>query len=141
MNKIMLIGNLTRDPEAGTTQSGISYCRIGIAVTRKFANADGERKTDFFNITAWRGLADNCVKFLTKGKKICVVGELQTNQYDDKDGNKRTAYDISADDIEFLTPRGESGEGGSTPSYKQNNTGAPAAKGKLEPIEDDDLPF
>ena len=64
MNKVYLIGNLTRDPELSTTTSGVSVCRLSIAVSRRFSNADGERGTDFFNITAWRGTAGNCAKFL-----------------------------------------------------------------------------
>ena len=82
MNKVFLIGNLTRDPELSTTNSGISVCRISIAVSRRFANADGSRETDFFNVTAWRGTADNCAKFLKKGNKIAVSGSIQTRNYE-----------------------------------------------------------
>ena len=82
MNKVYLIGNLTRDPEISTTTSGISVCRMSIAVGRRFTNAEGGRETDFFNVTAWRGTADNCAKFLKKGNKIAVSGSIQTRTYD-----------------------------------------------------------
>ena len=77
MNKVILIGNLTKDPELSVTNSGVSVCRFTIAVSRRFASQDGERETDFFNIVAWRGLAENCNKFLRKGNKTCVIGSIQ----------------------------------------------------------------
>ena len=88
MNKVYLIGNLTRDPELTTTTSGISVCRMSIAVGRRFSNAEGSRETDFFNVTAWRGTADNCAKFLKKGNKIAVSGSIQTRNYEKADGTK-----------------------------------------------------
>ena len=137
MNKVFLIGNLTRDPEASTTTSGVSVCRLAIAVNRRFSSADGSREVDYFNVTAWRGLADNCSKFLKKGNKIAVSGSIQTRTYDKQDGTKGFAVDIVADDIEFLTPRG--GESGATV-----DGGAPVAANpvaNLQPIDDSDLPF
>ena len=101
MNKVIFIGNLTRDPESGTTQSGVAYCRFTIAVNRRFSR-DNEQTADFFSITCWRGLAENCAKNLQKGRKVCVVGSLQTRQYDANDGSKRTAYDVVAEEVEFL---------------------------------------
>ena len=137
MNKVFLIGNLTRDPEASTTTSGVSVCRLAIAVNRRFSSADGSREVDYFNVTAWRGLADNCSRYLKKGNKIAVSGSIQTRTYDKQDGTKGFAVDIVADDIEFLTPRG--GEGGAT-----IDGGAPVSTNpfaKLQPIDDSDLPF
>ncbi len=137
MNKVFLIGNLTRDPEASTTTSGVSVCRLAIAVNRRFSSADGSREVDYFNVTAWRGLADNCSRYLKKGNKIAVSGSIQTRTYDKQDGTKGFAVDIVADDIEFLTPRG--GEGGAT-----IDGGAPVATNpvaNLQPIDDSDLPF
>ena len=137
MNKVLLIGNLTRDPEASTTTSGVSVCRLAIAVNRRFSSADGSREVDYFNVTAWRGLADNCSRYLKKGNKIAVSGSIQTRTYDKQDGTKGFAVDIVADDIEFLTPRG--GEGGAT-----IDGGAPVATNpvaNLQPIDDSDLPF
>lgn len=139
MNKCILVGNLTRDPEVSTIPSGVSVCKFSIAVQRTFTNANGEREADFLNIVAWRGLADNCGKYLTKGSKVAVSGSIQTRSYDDKDGNKRYATDIIADDVEFLTPKGAGGEGSDKPY-------TPKAEGKakvseLKPVSDEDLPF
>ena len=126
MNKVMLIGNLTRDPELNQTSSGIAYCKMSIAVSRAFANADGEKQADFFNIVTWRGLAENCNKFLSKGKKIAVSGRIEIRSYE-QDGVKKYATDIVAEDVEFLSPKLES-------ESKTNNKNTPQ-------IEDDDLPF
>lgn len=133
MNKCIFIGNLTRDPEHSTTGGGISFCRFTIAVTRSFTNANGEREADFINIVCWRNLADLCARYLTKGNKVCVTGSLQIRSYDDKDGNRRTAAEIVAEDVEFLTPRGAQAETGNAAPKK----GVAA----LEPIDDGDLPF
>lgn len=132
MNKVILIGNLTKDPELSETSSGVAFCKFGIAVNRPFANADGDRETDFFNITTWRGQAEICAKYLAKGKKVCVIGSIQNRSYEDKDGNKRTATDIIASEIEFLSARSDDEE---KPGKKDEE------KPKLEPCDDDDLPF
>ncbi len=135
MNKVYLIGNLTRDPEISETTSGVSFCRFSIAVNRTFVNADGNRDADFFNITVWRTQAENCGKFLKKGSKVAIAGSLQTRTYDDKDGIKRTVTDIVASEVEFLSTgsRGD-GMGGDAPSSKGTMT--------LEEVDDgDNLPF
>ncbi len=105
MNKVILIGNLTRDPELTETPSGVSVCRFSIAVARKYSGADGEKKTDFFNCIAWRGLAETVARFTRKGNKVCVSGSIETRSYEDSQGNKRNAVDVVAQDIEFLTPK------------------------------------
>jgi len=139
MNKVYLIGNLTRDPEISTTSSGISVCRMSIAVGRRFANAEGGRDADFFNITAWRGTADNCAKFLKKGNKIAVSGSIQTRTYDKQDGTKGFSIDIIADEVEFLTSRnGENGEGSSEGGMSMGGSNPVS---DLQPISDDNLPF
>ena len=137
MNKVYLIGNLTRDPEISTTTSGISICRMSIAVGRRFSNAEGGRDTDFFNITAWRGTAENCAKFLKKGNKIAVSGSIQTRTYDKQDGTKGFSIDIVADEVEFLSSKNdnsESSEGGVA-------MGGSNPVSDLQPIDDDNLPF
>lgn len=139
MNKCILLGNLTRDPEPGSTANGATYCRFGIAVNRQFANANGERETDFFNIIAWRGLGDNCAKYLTKGSKVCVSGRVQIDSYEDKDGNKRQSVQIVAEDVEFVSSRSANSEGGSTYAPAPKN-GSKNDSG-LTPVPDDDLPF
>ena len=104
MNKILLIGNLTKDPELSQTNNGIAYCKMSIAVNRDFTNANGERQADFFNIMTWRGLAENCKKYLSKGKKIAVSGRVETRTYE-QDGVKKYMTEVIADDIEFLSPK------------------------------------
>ena len=125
MNKIFLIGNLTRDPEASETNSGVSVCRFTIAVNRRKVG-DAEPQTDFFNVTAWRGLADVVAKHCKKGNKVAVSGSIQIRAYEANDGTKRTSVDVVADEVEFLSPKAQEATG---------------AKGRLEPIEDDDIPF
>ena len=134
MNKVFLIGNLTRDPELTETPNGTAVCRFSIAVSRDYAGADGNRETDFFNITVWRGRAENCGKYLKKGNNVAVVGSLQTRSYEDKDGIKRNVTDIVASDVEFLTPKSAQvdDEEVSTVSTKRP---------QLEAIDDNQLPF
>ena len=140
MNKVILIGNLTRDPELTETPSGVAVCRFAIAVSRDYANADGTRETDFFNITVWRGRAENCGKYLKKGSKIAIVGSLQNRTYEDKEGVKRTVTDIVASEVEFLSSGGTRENGGDdfddipVKPVRSSNT-------KLTEVEDDTLPF
>lgn len=105
MNKLHLIGNLTKDPETRTTPGGVTVCSFTIAVNRRFANSDGDRQTDFFRINAWRQLGDVCARYLSKGKKVAVVGELQARMYEAKDGQQRMSLDVQADEVEFLSPK------------------------------------
>ncbi len=135
MNKVILVGNLTRDPELSETPSGIAVCRFSIAVSRDYANAEGNRETDFFNITVWRGRAENCGKYLKKGNKVAIVGSLQNRSYDDKDGNKRYVTDVVANEVEFLTPKGAQGE--DEPEVASSRRERP----QLEAIDDNQLPF
>lgn len=109
MNKVILTGNLTRDVELATTQSGISVARFTIAVQRRFANADGEREADFINIVVWRGQAENCNKYLQKGSKCAVVGSLQTRSYDADDGSKRYVTEVVAESVEFIGNKKDGG--------------------------------
>lgn len=141
MNKATLIGNLTRDPEVRTTQSGVSMCSFTIAVNRRYTSADGSKQTDFIPIVAWRKTAELCGQYLSKGRKVAVVGEIQTRTYDAKDGTKRYVTEIVADEVEFLSPRGEQSGG-----YEARPSGAHAAPAQddldgFADIEDDELPF
>ncbi len=130
MNKVYLIGNLTRDPEITTTTNGISRANFTLAVQRRFMNADGERDTDFINVVVWRAQADNCHKFLKKGSKAAVAGSIQTRSYDAPDGTKRYVTEIVAEEVEFLSTKNSDG------ASRANEEVA-----KLQPVEDDDLPF
>ena len=105
MNKVFLIGNLTRDPELTETASGVPVCHFAIAVNRNYSSQDGERQTDFFNCTAWRSMAETIARYTKKGKKVAVTGSIQLRNYEDNQGVKRTAVDIIAQDVEFLSPR------------------------------------
>ncbi len=137
MNKVILIGNLTRDPELATTTSGINYCRFSLAVQRRFATSSGEREADFINVIVWRGQADNCHKYLKKGSKAGVVGTLQSRSYDAQDGTKRYVTEVVAEEVEFLSNRS-----GDAPASQDTPAAASGAgSSDLQPIEDDDLPF
>ena len=105
MNKVILVGNLTRDPELSETPSGIAVCRFSIAVSRDYANSEGNRETDFFNITVWRGRAENCGKYLAKGRKVCVVGPVTVRMYQASDGTTKANMEVTADDVEFLSAK------------------------------------
>ena len=134
MNKVILTGNLTRDPELTETTSGVSICRFAIAVNRNYSGSDGERKTDFFNCTAWRGLGETISRYAKKGKKIAVVGSVEMRNYEDRDGNKRTAVDINVQEAEFLSPRDTDDE------EREAKPTRPSSK--LQSFDDDsDIPF
>ena len=135
MNRVILIGNLTRDPELSETPNGVPVCRFSIAVSRDYANANGTRETDFFNITVWRGRAENCGKYLKKGNKVAVIGSIQNRSYEDKDGIKRNVTDIIANDVEFLTPKNAQGEMEDEPAPSKKE------RPELQAIDDNQLPF
>ena len=147
MNKVILIGNLTRDPELTETPSGVAVCRFAIAVSRDYANADGTRETDFFNITVWRARAEVCGKYLKKGNKVAVVGSLQNRTYDDKDGNKRKSVEVVADNVSFCGSKNETGSGSSYSREDSYASAQPAPsystadEGDFKEIPEDDLPF
>lgn len=128
MNKIFLIGNLSKDVELTTTNSGLSVARFTLACQRKFENAEGERDADFINIVAWRGLADNCQKYLKKGSKCCVVGSLQNRSYKNAEGEKKYTTEVIANEVEFL-------------GAKKVTDNGEQPKPSMTVIEDDNLPF
>ena len=108
MNKIIIIGNLTRDPDPiRTTSAGQDVCSFTVAVSRKYAGKGSDQTTDFFRVNAWRKLAKSCHDYLAQGKKVSVFGELNPRLYTDKEGKTRLSLDITADEVEFLTPRGD----------------------------------
>ena len=138
MNKVILVGNLSKDPELTTTNGGISVCRFTIAVQRRFQNSEGERDADFLNVVVWRAQAENCHKFLKKGSKCGVVGRIQTSSYEGQDGNKRYVTEIVADEVEFLSSKSSNGE---APVTTEPKTQPSKKVAELEPIDDDTLPF
>lgn len=110
MNKTILTGNLTRDPEGGTTASGIAWCRFSLAVNRQYKGQNGQQLTDFFTVVAWRGLANTCLQYLAKGRKCGVIGHLENRSWDGNDGTKHYATEVIADEVEFLTPKGNASQ-------------------------------
>lgn len=140
MNKVFLIGNLTRDPEITETASGVPVCHFAIAVNRNYAGQDGERQTDFFNCTAWRTTAETIARYTKKGNKVAVVGSVQLRNYEDNQGVKRTAVDIIVQDVEFLTPKA-AGD-----SFDEMEPAPKASGAKRKPVleamdDDSDIPF
>ena len=142
MNKLTIIGNLTRDPETRTLANGTSVCSFTVAVNRrKSSQNNNQPEADFFRVSAWRQLGENCQRYLAKGRKVCVIGSVSVSSYEAKDGSgTRFSLDVNADDVEFLSPRSEgdfSAAGQSAPaepSKAANASGFPEA-------DDDDLPF
>lgn len=157
MNRVMLVGNLASDVESRTTKGGIATCTFRVATQRRFANQDGAREADFHQIVCWRGLAENCARYLIKGNKVAVEGTIQYRSYDAQDGTKRYVTEIIADNVEFLTAKGENGNSQHERHIQPGNTGndyserisgaveypASAARQQIgfEEVEDDDLPF
>lgn len=134
MNKVILIGNLTKDVEVSSTTGGISVAKFNLAVQRTYANADGEKEADFIGIVAWRKLAELCSQYLTKGSKVAIEGKLQTRNYEASDGTKRYVTEVVAEEIQFLTLKNNN------ESNTVENKEKPK-QAKMEPIDDDGLPF
>ena len=123
MNKVFIVGNLTRDPELRSTRDGISVCSFTVAVNRRVRNAEaGQPEADFFRVTAWRQLGETCARYLSKGRKISVIGEVTARAYEGKDGTVRASLEVTADEVEFLSPR-EQGQGYQPAQGYQSNQG------------------
>lgn len=138
MNKCIIIGRMTKNAELNATSGGVAYAQFSLAVQRNYTDADGERQTDFINCIAWRGLAENIAKYVRKGDRLAIAGELQNRSYTDKDGNKRTATSILVQEAEFLGNK----------QAAEDKPGETAYKPKKETVKlselkaiDDDLPF
>jgi single-strand DNA-binding protein len=133
LNRVVLIGNLTRDPESRYTPQGVSVVNTGIAVNRYSKNESGDYEVDFFNIVAFRRTADYMTQYLKKGNRIAVEGRLQSRSWDDAaTGQKRTIYEIIADNVQNLTPRME-GEGSSVDFGHGDNLPEPQAPARTAP--------
>lgn len=132
MNRVILIGNLATDPEAHTTESGISRSTFRIAVQRPYAGKDGKREADFLTVVAWRQTADFCNKYLHKGRKAAIEGSIQVRSYTNQDGDKRWVTEIIADRVEGLGSRRDDGDEGPTP---------PPGPEDFQEVDDEELPF
>lgn len=135
MNKVVLIGRLTKAPENSTTANGISVTKLNIAVNRNYTNANGEKEVDFINIVAWRALADVAAKYLNKGDRVGITGSMQTRTYKDENDKTRYVTEVIADEVEFL----ESKKEGQTEPKQE-----PKKKKTAEELlwnSDEDLPF
>lgn len=133
MNRAILIGRLTKEPELRNTTSGTSVCTFTLAVDRRFKQ-EGQQQADFISIVAWKGQADNCAKYLHKGSQVGVCGSLQTRTYDAPDGSKRYVTEVNAEEVQFLGSRSNEAENGSILS--QNGFVS-----QMTPVEDEDVPF
>ncbi len=105
LNSVVLIGNLTRDPELRYTPSGVPVCTLRLAVSRNFPNQQGEVEADYFNVIVWRNQAEKCAEYLTKGRQVAVTGRLQSRSWEGADGQKRSTVEIVADRVVFLGRR------------------------------------
>jgi single-strand DNA-binding protein len=142
LNKVILIGRLTRDPEVRYTNANTPVASFTLAVNRNFKNRDGNYDADFINIVAWRKLAELCSNSLHKGSLIAVTGRIQTSSFDGKDGVRRYTTDVIADEIAFLekkNARPSDSDNNALYEKQDNNYGIPVDG--FNPIDDDDLPF
>ncbi len=136
LNKVILIGHMTADPELKQTQTGVNVCSFSIGVNRRFSK-EGEQKTDFINIVAWRTTAEFVAKYFRKGNAICICGSIQTRSWTDNNGNKRYATEVVADEASFVESKKDSSAAADIPEYTPTTT-AP----KFEELDvDSDLPF
>ena len=122
MNKVFLIGRLTRDPELRYTGNNTAVASFSIAVNRNFTNQSGEREADFINIVVWRKQAENVKNYLTQGSQVAIDGRIQTRSYDDADGKKRYVTEVVADNVEFLGSKGSNSQGNNTSSASTEPT-------------------
>lgn len=141
MNKLVIIGNLTKDPESKTLVSGDEVCNFTVAVNRrKKKDGNGQNEADFFRIAAWNGLAHSCQNYLKKGRKVAVVGAVSARAYTNNNGEATASLEVLANEVEFLNSAkdSEGGDGGGTASAPAHTETQP---GGYTPVDNDDLPF
>ena len=142
LNCCVIMGRLTADPELKTTTSNLSVTTFTVAVDRGYARPGEEKQTDFIPVTAWRSTADFVTKYFRKGSMIAVQGSLQTRNYEDKNGNKRTAYEIVASNVSFCGSKAESGGGNTEPANTNASSYSNANSEDFSTVvEEDDFPF
>ena len=134
MNRGFLLGNLKKDPEGSVVSNDLTNCKFSIAVSRRY----GAKETDYFSVVCWRGMAENCGRYLRKGSKVGVCGSIQNKNYETSDGVKRYSFEIVADEVQFLSTRSDMDQN-ELPSETTQKT---AKISDLKPIEgDEELPF
>ena len=146
MNRINLVGRLTKDSELKYTPNGVAVCSFTLAVDRNFKNGQGEREADFIPVVVYRQLAELCAEYLSKGKLAGIDGRLQVRTYQAQDGQRRWVYEVVADNVQFLSPKDKDGNGG---VHRSSGTNAPSSQqpysdydyGTEIPFVDDDVPF
>lgn len=140
LNKVILIGHLTADPELKQTQSGVSVTSFSIGVTRKYTKTGEQSQSDFINIVAWRQNAEFICKYFRKGNAICICGSIQTRSYDATDGTKRYITEVVADEVSFVEKKSDRADDFQAPAF--STTGKPDSAPKFEEIDEDgELPF
>jgi len=139
MNRLTIIGNLTRDPELRTTSTGLNVCSFTVAVNRRRSANSNQPEADFFRVTAWRQLGENCQRYLAKGRKVAVVGPVSVSTYTANDGTTRASLEVTADDVEFLSSRNE--DAGYAPAAPSQPAPVAPAMNGFEEVDDEDLPF
>ena len=143
MNRITIIGNLTKDPVTRTTQSGHDVCSFTVAVNRRQKDQNGQSVADFFQVSAWNQLAQTCQTYLAKGRKVAVVGQVSVHTYQGGDGKTYASLDVMANDVEFLSPRSEAAEKSDQMVAQATEAmgGSVDPKSGYQQVECDDLPF
>jgi single-strand DNA-binding protein len=121
MNRLFIIGNCTKDPEMRTTPAGKTVCSFTVAVNRRGKKKDDQQETDYFRVSAWDALGDNCGKYLTKGKKVAVVGAVSVHSYKTAKGDAGASLEVLASEVEFLTPREAMDQSGMQRVTPENN--------------------
>lgn len=154
MNKLTIIGNLTRDPELRTTTTGINVCSFTVAVNRRKKEGQEQADADYFNVSAWRERGEICAKYLAKGRKVCVVGPVSVRSFTRNDGSAGASLEVTAEEVEFLSSRSD----GDQNDYHSATGASPAGNGRPAPqaapapidsqsgfqqveMEEDELPF
>jgi len=140
INRLTIIGNLTRDPQLRYTPQQTPVCDFTVAVNRRQKSDNGQQEADFFHVTAWKQLAENCSRFLSKGRKVAVCGPVSARTYQANDGSTRVSLDVTADDVEFLSPRNEQ-EMVQEQSYQRQERMAIQHEAGFTPVETSDLPW
>lgn len=142
LNSVVLMGRLTADPELRHTPNDVSVTTFSIAVDRDFARAGAERQTDFFNIVAWRQTAEFVCRYFRKGQLVALKGSIQSRSYNDKEGNKRTAFEIIAENVYFAEPKRSGDQQHTTETrYEEPSSFSNGSVDDFEEVADDDLPF